>query len=111
MVCGIISLLSCCLWCLGGPLGIVAVVMGHLALSKAKAEPGRYGGKGMAKTGLITGYLALLLTLIVAILGFWLRTMSPEKLEQLEFLPKEIREELQKQREVEKVRLESSSKP
>ncbi len=111
MVCGIIAVLTCCLWCLSGPLAIAAVVMGHIALSKAKAEPARYGGKGMAKAGLITGYLALLLTLIVTILSFWLQTVSPEKLEQLDFLPTEIREELQKQRQQQKVRLEKPATP
>lgn len=111
MVCGIIAVLSCCLWCLSGPLAIVAVVMGHVALSKAKAEPARHGGRSMAKAGLITGYLALVLTLVVTILSFWLQTVPPEKLEQLEFLPKEVREELQKKREQQKVRLEKPSNP
>lgn len=109
MVCGIIAVLSCCLWCLSGPLAIVAVVMGHVALSKAKADPARYGGKGMAKAGLIAGYLALVMTLIVTILSVWLQTVSPEKLEQMDFLPREIREEMQKQREQQKGRIQKSS--
>ncbi len=111
MVCGIIAVLTCCLWCLSGPLAIVAVVMGHIALSKAKAEPGRYGGKSMARTGLITGYLALALTVIFTILVAWLQTISPEKLDQMDYIPNEIREEIRRQRGVEKVRLEKSSNP
>jgi hypothetical protein len=102
MVCGIIGLLGCCAWCLSGPLAIIAVVLGHVALSKAKAEPARYGGKGMAKAGLVTGYLALLFTLLFHIFGLWAQTLSPEKIEKMEFLPKEMREEIRKQSEVEK---------
>jgi hypothetical protein len=99
MICGIIAVLTCCMWCLSGPLAIVAVVLGHIAISKIKTEPAKFGGKGLAKTGLITGYLALLLTLLVTIFSFWAQTLSPEKIEQMEFLPKEMREEMQKQRE------------
>lgn len=99
MICGIIAVLTCCMWCLSGPLAIVAVVLGHIAISKIKTEPAKFGGKGLAKTGLITGYFALLLTLLVTILSFWAKTLSPEKIEQMEFLPKEMREEMQKQRE------------
>jgi len=92
-------LLSCCLWCLSGPLAIVAVVFGHLALSKAKSEPVRFGGKGMATAGLITGYLALLL---VVLFTLWTRTLTPEKLNNMEFLPKEVREEIRTQSEQQK---------
>lgn len=102
MICGIIGLLGCCVWCLSGPLAIIAVVLGHVTLSKAKAEPARYGGKGMAKAGLVTGYLALLLTLLFYIFSLWAQTLTPEKIEKLDFLPKEMREQIRKQSEQEK---------
>ncbi|MGC4016668.1 MAG: GYF domain-containing protein [Luteolibacter sp.] len=97
MVCGILALLTCCLWCLSGPLAIVAVVLGHLAIGKANAEPAQFGGKGMAKAGLITGYLAILATLLFTICSVWAQTQPPEN---LKFLPQEMRERLEEQRKL-----------
>lgn len=42
---------------IGGPLGIAAVIIGHLGLKKA-AELGDVG-KGAAVTGLATGYITV----------------------------------------------------
>lgn len=111
MVCGIIAILTCCVWCLSGPLAVAAVVLGHVSLSKIRLEPGRHGGKGMAKSGLVTGYLALLLCVCVAILSLWLQTLTPEKLEQMEFLPKEVRDEIRKQQDLKNQRIHEAETP
>jgi hypothetical protein len=62
LVCGIIGICF-----LGIVLGPVAMVMGFLALSKAKSNPAQYGGKGMAIGGIVAGLLALLLNIILFI--------------------------------------------
>ena len=49
-------------------LGIVAVIFGHIAISKIKKQPELYGGKGMAIAGLILGYLIIILSLIKGVL-------------------------------------------
>ena len=62
MVLGLLGLLFL------GLTSIPAVICGHLSLSQIKRSMGRLGGQGMAITGLITGYLTLLLFGVV-ILG------------------------------------------
>lgn len=47
--------------------GILAIVFGHLALGQIKQEPERYSGKGHALAGMIMGYVALGLMLILLI--------------------------------------------
>lgn len=95
MVCGIVALLLCCVWIISVPLGIVAVVMGHVAASRIKAQPAQYGGAGMAKAGLITGYLAILLTIVYTVFIFVV-VQNPDKWP----LPPEVKEKLQEQREM-----------
>lgn len=66
MVCGLVSLpmmLGC--W-VGILVGIPAVICGHVALSQMK-RMSLQQGRGMAITGLITGYLTIGLTLVVGI--------------------------------------------
>jgi type IV pilus assembly protein PilA len=41
------------------PSSIVAVILGHLSLSEIKRGAGRLGGRGMAITGLVLGYVGL----------------------------------------------------
>lgn len=56
---------------------IVAVITGHLALRQTKQNPA-VGGRGMAFAGLIMGYAVtsmLLITLLVAIIGFGVFTL------------------------------------
>jgi len=100
MVCGIISLVICCAWFLAGPLAIVAVVFGHVAISKAKNDPARFGGKGMARAGLITGYLGLLGSIAAFVFGAWVGTRSPEEIRRMEFFPPEVQEQLIRQQEL-----------
>ena len=63
MVCGILSLVCCCLWYLGVILAIAAIVMGIISIKN------KYEGKGMAIAGLVTGGItifALVAALVMA---------------------------------------------
>ncbi len=62
LVCGI-------LLCLSPISSIIAVVLGHLALSEIKKSAGRMAGHGMAIAGLVLGYIGIAtvpITLIIA---------------------------------------------
>ena len=68
MVFGILSVtVGWFLCCMPGILGIPAVVTGHISLSKNRSKPTVYGGVGMAKAGLLMGYISLLFTV-----GLWI---------------------------------------
>lgn len=64
MVCGIVSIVCCCMWLFSLMLAIAAIVLGIIALNK------KYDGKGMAIAGIITGGIGFLLSL------FWLIMMG-----------------------------------
>jgi len=105
LVCGILSLIGCCFWPLAGPLAIVAIVLGFVTLSKVKANPATYGGKGMAKAGLILGFLGLFASAVAAAIGIWASTLTPEKMEEMfekfdvpESQRQEFREKLEAER-------------
>ncbi len=67
LVLGILGILTS-FFLLGGLLGLVALILGFVALGKIKK--GEADGRGMAIGGIITGAIALLLTvLIVATVG------------------------------------------
>jgi hypothetical protein len=58
-------------WICGGWIfGTLALVLGGLALMQINREPGRYGGKGLALGGMISGGVAFLIHL--AIVAIWL---------------------------------------
>lgn len=67
MICGIIALLTCCLWCLCIPLAVVSIVLGILQLQKGTA-------KGMAIAGIVCSGIALVLLIILTVWGSYLRT-------------------------------------
>lgn len=57
-------------WICGGPIfGLVAVVLGAVALTQIKRNPQQYSGKPIALVGLITGGIALLVSL--ALIAMW----------------------------------------
>ena len=56
MICGILSIITCCVWCLSVPLAIVSIILGILQLTKGAA-------KGMAIAGIICSGVGLLLML------------------------------------------------
>ncbi len=53
-------------FCCGCLTGIPAIIFGHLALNKLKADSGETG-KGLAMAGLILGYLAIVITIVYVI--------------------------------------------
>ncbi len=62
LVCGILSIICCCVWYLSIILAVVAIVFGILSLKK------NADGRTMAIAGLITGGLGLVLSIIVLVL-------------------------------------------
>ena len=71
MICGIGAIpTTCCCSLLSLPLAIAACVLGGIALSKVKAQPQAYGGKGMALAGLICGVVGILMSIAFLALGF-----------------------------------------
>lgn len=65
LILGILSVIGFCIPVLAPLLGLIAVVLGFVALSRIRA--GRAAGRGMAIGGLVTGVLGLILG--VSILG------------------------------------------
>ena len=64
LVLGILGLLSSPIL-LGGLLGLVAVILGVVALGKIKR--GEAGGRGLALGGIVTGVLAMLVTVLILV--------------------------------------------
>lgn len=66
MICGIASIpgLMCCL---ALPLSLAAIICGHLALAEITRNPALEKNRGMAKAGLIMGYIVVALTIILII--------------------------------------------
>ena len=67
MVCGIVSIVLWCIPYLTLPLGIAAVVTGVLANKKVRL--GEADGAGMAKAGLITGIIGIVIAVLIFILA------------------------------------------
>ncbi|MGB7923632.1 MAG: DUF4190 domain-containing protein [Pyrinomonadaceae bacterium] len=59
LICGVISI-TLGLICGGPVLGTAAIILGIIALLQIKNDPRRYGGKGLAIAGIITGGLWIL---------------------------------------------------
>ena len=59
--------------CFGLPLGILAMILGFVALSQIRRNPAQYGGKPLALCGLITGGIVFLVH--VAIFVIWIVAM------------------------------------
>jgi len=68
MITGILGLLVGT-FCLGPIPGIVALILGLIALSQIKKYPERVGGKPFAIVGIVTGGLTVLFY-VVLIIGF-----------------------------------------
>ncbi|HEV2883311.1 MAG TPA: DUF4190 domain-containing protein [Pyrinomonadaceae bacterium] len=70
MILGIVTMTIgwCCYF--GVLTGPIAIILGFIALSQIKKEPNKYGGRGMALAGIITGALYFVfLILIILIYG------------------------------------------
>ena len=91
MVLGILSIALFCAWYLSIPLGVVAIVLGVIA--NGKIRRGEAGGAGMAKAGLITGIIGVVLAAIFGIavlMGLnFLRSKGKEVQQKLEQMQKE----------------------
>ena len=59
MVCGILSIVLCCVWYISIILSIVAITLGIINMIK------KYGGKGMAIAGIITGSFGVVLSILM----------------------------------------------
>jgi len=75
LICGIAGfpLIFACFT--GIPVGIVGAILGHVASKKIRESRGVLGGAGMAKAGMICGYISaalgvILLIVYVAFIGF-----------------------------------------
>jgi hypothetical protein len=73
LVLGILSIVTCVV------SGIPAVICGHVALNRARREPHRYGGPGMALAGLILGYVSLVVLPLVILPAMLLPALSHAK--------------------------------
>lgn len=92
-VCSLIALLIFCVWCASVPLGVIGIIMGHIAASKAKQSPQEFGGAGLAKAGFIIGYVAVALGILIAILSMSDAFNNEELWRQLEDAQREAIEE------------------
>lgn len=63
LVCGILSLLCCCLPLFSGVLAVAAVVLGIITLCA------KFDGKGMAIAGIITGGIGFLIVISIFVIG------------------------------------------
>lgn len=61
LICGILSMICCCLPLFGGVLAVAAIVLGCITLCS------KFDGKGMAIAGIITGGIGVLLLIVVLI--------------------------------------------
>lgn len=57
-------------WCFGPVPGIVALVLGLVALSQIKKSPEKYSGKGMAIAGIVIG--AVNIAFYILLMIFWI---------------------------------------
>lgn len=52
------------LWIIGA---LIAIITGHIAVGQIRESNGTQGGLGMARAGMISGYIQLVITLLVAL--------------------------------------------
>ena len=76
LVVGILSIPGACCCYSSVPLGIAAIVMGIMAMNKAKESPYTHGGRGMAIGGLACGIAGLAMTILAIILGMGMSMMQ-----------------------------------
>lgn len=67
MVCGILALITCCMWCTVIPLGVVSIVLGILQIVKNES-------KGMAIAGIVCASVGLILFISLTIYGNYLQS-------------------------------------
>ncbi|MBI1189332.1 MAG: hypothetical protein GC200_01440 [Tepidisphaera sp.] len=67
LVCGLASLVGCCLLGIAPGVGIIGGIFGGLALFRISTSNGRLGGSGLAIGGIITSLLGLALGVIIVV--------------------------------------------
>lgn len=108
LVCGLVAFLACFFWCLSMPLAIAAIITGHMASAKIRRDPSRFTGKGLARTGLITGYLGLILSVVFILIVNSMMSMSPEQLREMG-VPEEFIEQFESQQQLRERMMEEPS--
>ena len=73
LVLGLVSLF-CCSWSIVLP--IAAIITGFMAKSKASNDPANYGGSGLALGGIITGFVSILVGIVLIILNVFFGLMG-----------------------------------
>jgi len=68
LVLGILSLLLLIV-CFGSLLAIPAIICGHLGYSRIKKSGGQLTGQGLAIGGFVTGYVSLVLTMLLLVIA------------------------------------------
>lgn len=76
LVVGILAIPGACCCYSSIPLGIAAIVMGIMAMNKAKESPHTHGGRGMAMGGLVCGIIGLVMTILAFALGMGMQVMQ-----------------------------------
>lgn len=64
----VLGIVSFVLFCIGPITCVIAIALGHNALSTIEASQGRLGGGGMARAGLILGWIFLGLMTVAALI-------------------------------------------
>ena len=67
MVCGIIALITCCVWCTCAPLAVISIVFGILQIRKVNA-------KGMAIAGIVCSSIGLILLITLTVWGNYIQS-------------------------------------
>lgn len=95
MILGILALILFFTHIFSGIMALLAVIFGHISLSSIRNSRGALTGRGMGITGLITGYLAMLvLVTIIVIVGYFFTKVATDPNFQKEL--EKIGEELEK---------------
>ena len=113
LICGILSLVGCCIWFVMIPVGLIAIVLGFIASAKAKGDPARFGGKGMARAGIITGFLGLIGAGIVGFFAMQLQGLTEEQMQEkiINWAPEAQREQIRKEFEKKREKPTNYSNP
>jgi hypothetical protein len=68
LVLGIFAILVGCFF--GGiPLGALAVILGVIALNNEKRDAAKYGGRGLAIAGIVTGVIGFLMSILLILIA------------------------------------------
>lgn len=68
LVLGMLAVLVGCFF--GGiPLGAIAIITGVMALNNEKRDSSKYGGRGLAIAGIVTGVVGFLMSVLIILLA------------------------------------------